>query len=184
MPSSTMLHRIALVITDVSEELSASIIRVTSLAELGTLALTSRNTLRRLVVMFNVVPSSQILVTPIMEALGSSEISVIKRATRRNIPEDGILHQLLHFHLTTGKTNRIKLIFVMADTVRMTQRYSQVVSPRRCLHHGGAPSALSWPTEYRRPPGLLKWQYYVGMKVTSTVTTRFKMLCSSQVRTG
>jgi hypothetical protein len=37
-----MLHHVAIVITDVSEELSASIIRVTSISELGTaLALTS-----------------------------------------------------------------------------------------------------------------------------------------------
>jgi hypothetical protein len=39
MPSSEMLHRVALVRTDVSDELSASIIRVTRIGELGTLLL-------------------------------------------------------------------------------------------------------------------------------------------------
>jgi hypothetical protein len=42
MASSGMLRRVALVRTDVSEELSASIIRVTTIGELGTtLAVTS-----------------------------------------------------------------------------------------------------------------------------------------------
>jgi hypothetical protein len=47
MPSSGMLRRVALVRTDVLEELSASIIRLTRIGELGTLAVTSnRRTLR------------------------------------------------------------------------------------------------------------------------------------------
>jgi hypothetical protein len=54
-----MLRRVALVRTDVSEELSASIIRVTRIGELGTLAVTSNyfvflRSLRRLLVTANV----------------------------------------------------------------------------------------------------------------------------------
>jgi hypothetical protein len=40
----------------------------------------------------NVVPSSPIFVTLIMETLSFSETSVLTRVTQRNIPEYGILH--------------------------------------------------------------------------------------------
>jgi hypothetical protein len=60
--SSGMLCRVALVRTDVSEELSS------------------------------VVASKPNVVTLVQEALSSSETSVLARATRRNIPEDTVLH--------------------------------------------------------------------------------------------
>jgi hypothetical protein len=78
MASSGMTFHVASVRNDVSEELSASIIKVTRIGELETTA--------------NVVPSSPILVALMIEALSSSETSGLTEAKRRNIPEDAILH--------------------------------------------------------------------------------------------
>jgi demethoxyubiquinone hydroxylase (CLK1/Coq7/Cat5 family) len=92
MQSSGMLRCAALVRNDVSEERYASIIRVERIGELGAkLVVTgNRRILRRN--SGNVVPSPTILVSLMMEALRSSETSVLTRAKLRRNPEYGILY--------------------------------------------------------------------------------------------
>jgi hypothetical protein len=82
MVSSGMLRRMALVRTDVSEELRVFL-----------------RSVRRLLVTTSVVPSSPILVTMMKEALSSSETLVLTRATWHNVSEDGILQYRIYFPL-------------------------------------------------------------------------------------
>jgi hypothetical protein len=88
---------VALVRTDPSEELVASIIRVIRFGEQGsTLAVTSnrrtlRRSLRRLIVTANVVPSSPILVTLTMEALFPLKRRFLQEPHDVNIPEEVFL---------------------------------------------------------------------------------------------
>jgi hypothetical protein len=62
-----------------------------------------------------VVPSSPIFVTLMKEAPDSSETSVLTRATRRNNPEDTILHydmshKIMHLSLKLGEYSLYPLL--------------------------------------------------------------------------
>jgi hypothetical protein len=92
-----MLRRVALVRTYVSEERITSFVSVTRIGELGTtLAETSNRC--KLLTLFR----SPTFVILIMEALCSSESSVLTRVARRNIPEDCVLQ--LKYCLREGIT--------------------------------------------------------------------------------
>jgi hypothetical protein len=93
-----MLRRVALVRTNVSEEHSTSIIRLTRIGELGTtLAVSSNVRMLRRSIMYI---AYAILVTLMTEAIHSSERSVLTRATRHNIAEYGILQFMPHYILS------------------------------------------------------------------------------------
>jgi hypothetical protein len=83
--TAVILRCVALVRADVSEERVTSIIRV------------FLRSVCRLLVTTNIVPTSPIFVTLMLEELRSSETSVLTSDARRNIPEDGIVQPCITF---------------------------------------------------------------------------------------
>jgi hypothetical protein len=69
----------------------------------------TRNVLRLFTA--NIVPSSHILVTLMLEVLSSSETSALTRAARRNIPEGAILHSHLRENLKSYIKHYIPFFF-------------------------------------------------------------------------
>jgi hypothetical protein len=70
-----------------------------------------------LLVAANVVPSSPLLATLMMEAIYSSETSVVIRATGRYIPEDDILHS----HRREGLKSYKFMIYLTTLSVAQTE---------------------------------------------------------------
>jgi hypothetical protein len=99
-----MLHRVALVKTDISEELKASFIKATRIGKPSVLVFL--RSVRRLLVTASVVPSSPILVTSTKEALSSSETPVFTEATSQ---------KTLFFIVTAVKTSNLTgyVLFVL-----------------------------------------------------------------------
>jgi hypothetical protein len=108
-----MLGRVALVRTDVSEERIVFII-VERISELGT-ALAVASNRRTLLVTANIVSTLPILVTLTMEVIHYSEISVLTRATRRKIPEHGIIH----YQYSYNSQSRVTMMAYVAFTIRL-----------------------------------------------------------------
>jgi hypothetical protein len=98
---SGMIRRVALVRTDVSEE---------------DIAYVFLRILRQLLATASVVPSSPILVTLMKEAQSSSETSFLTAATRRNIPEDTIIHSHRRDNLISYRNKNVSVKLSAAGT--------------------------------------------------------------------
>jgi hypothetical protein len=93
---------------------------------------------RRLLVTAKFLPSSPNLVTLMMEALSSSETSVLTRVTPRNIPKYGILHSVV-------KTSKFITIIIIQGMYNMPvsgRSTSRLGSPQP--HRGTSDKTNHW----------------------------------------
>jgi hypothetical protein len=102
IPSSGMLHRVALVRTDVSEELSATFIRVTKIDELGTTqaATSNRRTLRQ------VPPKRRFLQEPHGVTTQKTPFCIVTAVKTSNLTMNQRRSQRINTGLVISHTNR------------------------------------------------------------------------------
>jgi hypothetical protein len=128
MPASGAFHRVALVRTDVSEERLVSTFTMTRTNELGTSATLCHSiaSQRASVAVSAAVPSSPILVTLMMQNVGSYRSHTTERPIRRHssscvvprcVPDLGGALSLLHRRLTVLWTSTALLSLAVCDCV-------------------------------------------------------------------
>jgi hypothetical protein len=115
--------------TEILEERSAFFIRAKRIGDLGAmLAVTSNRSRLRISnrVTANVVPSSPVFVTQLMQSLRPSESSVLTRVTRHNNSDDGIIHSHRRGNLNLTYSCLLKKLLVAHHR---TIRWSELIGP-------------------------------------------------------
>jgi hypothetical protein len=107
---------------------------------------------RRLLVTANIFLSSQIHVTLMIDAIRSSELSVLTRATRHNIPED-----ILHSHRCENLKSHIALL---------------CFSQHSALVHNYYKPSL-WPKTYIKTNNINEHKVCSRQELMLTIVTRF-----------